>query len=423
MSYTLTAAFGLALLFLAPPGGLRAARLELAAGADINAAIRTAHAGVRLGLAPGRYPGPVRLDRAVTLEGPATAVIFSNGVGSTVRLEKEGAVLSGVSVEGSGDRYDEQDAAVWVGANGCRVEGVTVHGALFGIVVEKAHRVEVRANRIVGDPADPVGMRGDSIRAWETYDSVIADNRVDDSRDLLVWYSQGNRITGNQVSRGRYGTHLMYSHNNVVADNRYTDNVVGLFLMYSRGVSVTGNVFAGSDGAAGMGLGMKESGDLLVNRNRFLKCHDGVYIDHSPYAGGDRNRFLDNQFAYCQTGLQFHGGTNANEFSGNAFEENGASVAVDSGMTATDNLWIGNYFDDYRGYDLDADGQGDIPYELRSFTDELTSKEENLVFFRMQPLLFLVEAVGRMLPLYPPRLLLSDLHPRMRPRPEAIRAH
>ena len=53
---------------------------------------------------------------------------------------------------------------------------------------------------------------------------------------MVVWYSSRNRVAGNSVAGGRYGTHFMYSHDNVVADNRFVGNVVGVFVMYSRAV-------------------------------------------------------------------------------------------------------------------------------------------------------------------------------------------
>ena len=42
---------------------------------------------------------------------------------------------------------------------------------------------------------------------------------IEDGRDVVVWYSNGNRITNNRILRGRYGAHFMYSHNNVVERN------------------------------------------------------------------------------------------------------------------------------------------------------------------------------------------------------------
>jgi nitrous oxidase accessory protein len=77
--------------------------------------------------------------------------------------------------------------------------------------------------------------------------------------------------------------------------------------------------------------------------------------------------------------------------------------------------WSGNAFDDYAGYDLDRDGVGDVPYELRSLTSDLVAGRPALAFFRGTPALALVEAIGRIVPLFEPRLLLVDPAPRLTP--------
>ena len=115
-----------------------------------------------------------------------------------------------------------------------------------------------------------------------------------DGRDVVVWYSPGNRVVRNTFLRGRYGSHLMYSSDTIVEGNRAVGNVVGLFVMYSRNVTVRGNLLAGSAGAAGIGLGCKESGNLTVEHNLFLRDTTGVYLDTTqdeqgkPSATGDK---------------------------------------------------------------------------------------------------------------------------------------
>ena len=139
-----------------------------------------------------------------------------------------------------------------------------MRNAMFGILVERATARRCAATRSSDDASQPLGLRGDGIRLWETYDSTVEDNRLEDSRDVVLWYASRNRVAGNRIERGRYGAHLMYSHGNQILGNRFIGNVTGLFVMYSRDVEIRGNVFAESGGAAGMGLGLKESGNLRV---------------------------------------------------------------------------------------------------------------------------------------------------------------
>jgi nitrous oxidase accessory protein len=205
----------------------------------------------------------------------------------------------------------------------------------------------------------------------------------------------------------------MYSHGNVIEDNRYERNVVGLFLMYSRGIEVRRNMFAEAAGAAGVGLGAKESGDLEVSENAFRSNTVGAYLDTSPLDRDSHNRFERNVFELCGAAVVFHGGAERNAFLGNAFRVNDVAVRVEGRGSALDARWHGNAFDDYAGYDLDGDGFGDVPYELRSLSQQLTGNVPALRFFRGTPALGLVELVGRVVPTFRAQRILVDPRPRM----------
>jgi nitrous oxidase accessory protein len=331
-----------------------------------------------------------------------------------VHLEADGAALLGVTVDGSGGRFDLMDAAVRVEANDVRVEGVRVVGALFGILVEKSSRVVLRRNEIVGHPDQPLGMRGDGIRLWEVRDSHVDENVVRDSRDLVVWYAPGNRFTGNIVERGRYGTHFMYSHGNRVEGNRYRGNVVGIFVMYSHDIEIRRNLLAASRGAAGVGLGTKESGNLRVAGNAFVDNTVGLYLDTSPLYLDHANHFEGNLFQFSDSAVVFHGSERRNTLEGNDFRSNHAHLRIEGQSRGEGVTWARNYFDDYAGYDLDGDGNGDIAYQLRSLEANLTRRYPVLAFFRGSPVMDLIEVAGRLIPLFDTRILLIDPTPRMR---------
>lgn len=388
---------------------------SLEAGAGVQALLDGARAGAALCLAPGAYRGPLRLPAGVTLWGPREAVVRSSGEGTTVRLEGAGARLLGLTVDGSGGRFDTQDAAVLVRGRGAGVEGVTVRNAVFGILVERTEGVTVRGNHVLGSGGPALGLRGDAIRLWETQRSLVEDNLVEAGRDLVVWYSSGNTVRRNTVTGGRYGTHFMHSHDNVVEDNHYAGNEVGVFVMYSRGITLRRNVLAGATGAAGMGLGLKESGNVTAVDNLLVHNTVGLYLDTSPLQEGDANVFEGNHFRLGDVGVVFHSSARRNAFRANSFRDNHAQVQVEGGGDALAVEWHGNDFDDYAGYDLDADGVGDVPYELRSLSGDLVARYPDLAFFRGSPTLSLVRAAGELLPLFSPKPVLRDAAPRLAP--------
>jgi nitrous oxidase accessory protein len=163
-----------------------------------------------------------------------------------------------------------------------------------------------------------------------------------------------------------------------------------------------------------MGLGLKESGDVEVRENLFVHNAVGLYVDASPLWPDDRNRVVGNRFLLNDTAVSFLGRAGGNAFRGNVFRDSRVQVEVEGGGDARGAEWRGNAFDDYAGYDLDGDGIGDLPYELRSLTSDLVAAHPALAFFRGTPALAMTEAIGRIVPLFEPRLLLVDPEPRLR---------
>jgi nitrous oxidase accessory protein len=342
-------------------------------------------------------------------------VIRSDGEGTTIQVRADSAVLRGFTVAGSGHRYDQMDAAVYVRGNGVAVRELAVRDALFGIVAERSNSVTIANNAVSGLAALPVGIRGDGIRLWEVRASIVEGNRLEDSRDLLVWYSPGNRIVSNTVLRSRYGTHFMYSDDSTIEGNEYRSNVVGVFVMYSRGVTLRNNVMTHNLASTGMGLGVKESGNLIVEANDFVLDRSCVYLDTSPFRDGDSVVVRGNTMARCGTGVTFHSSETHNAFSDNVFQANQTDVAVEGRGTARGVVWRRNYFDDYQGYDLDGDGLGDVAYELRSLSERLVTDHPQLAFFRGTPALRLLDLAAQVFPVLQPETLLIDPQPRMAP--------
>ncbi|MBW2549003.1 MAG: right-handed parallel beta-helix repeat-containing protein [Deltaproteobacteria bacterium] len=305
----------------------------------MQATVDSAEDGTALCLEPGSYYGPLTVTKSVEIWGPRDAVIRSSGEGTTIELETNGAALTGLTVDGSGGRFDTLDAAVHVVADDIRVEGVRVQNAAFGVLVEKANRARILNNVVQGPDEGPLGLRGDGIRLWETRDSKVWDNQVIGCRDMVVWYSSNNELLRNTVVRSRYGTHFMYSHGNRVEGNRYIDNVVGIFIMYSRNLVLHNNLLARSSGAGGMGLGIKESGNLTVTDNAFIANTKGVYMDTAPLEPDDFNTFENNAFFHSDVAVLMHSSARRNAFLGNQFVSNHSQLQVEGGGNALEVEW------------------------------------------------------------------------------------
>jgi nitrous oxidase accessory protein len=382
---------------------------------------RTIAAGAPLGtiegavcLAPGHHGGPLVLAPGAIVWGPPAAVIDRREGGTVVEVGA-GATLTGVTVDGTGGVFDRADAAVKLTGDGARVEDVHVVRAVFGITAERVAKVTIRGNRVEGGHDAAIGLRGDPIRLWETQDSIVEDNVVDGGRDVVVWYSSGNHVLHNRITGARYGTHLMYSHHNLVAHNRYEGDVVGVFVMYSHDVTLERNLVEDAGGAAGMAIGLKDSGNLIVRDNAFIHDHTGVYVDQTPLQQEHTLAVTDNLFGRCDVAVDFHATGRRSSFTGNDFVDNATAVTVEGGGDERALTWDANYWSDYAGYDLDGDDRGDVAFELRSFEGDLVDRAPPIAFFRGTAALAAADAVTRLVPMYAPRALLVDGAPRMRP--------
>ncbi len=362
---------------------------------------------------PGVYAGPVRVRSAMTIDGRGEVTIDGGGRGSVVYLETNGATLKNLRLTNSGESHNDMDAGVQVRGDFNVIKDNVIDDTLFGIDLQQADNNLVRHNRIASKPLE-LGMRGDAIRLWYSFGNKITDNVIRDSRDTVVWYSADNLIARNDARRGRYSLHFMYSRFNEVVDNHYEDNAVGIFVMYSDGVHLKNNYVAHATGATGMGIGFKETSDVEVTGNRVLYCATGLYLDVSPFQPDTTNRIRHNLIAYSGIGVLFLNDWQGNLLEANRFEGNITQVAVSGGgKTANRNLWRGNYWDDYEGFDRDGDGIGDTPYELYSYADRIWMDVPPARFFKGAPVLEVMDFLERLAPFSEPNMLVRDERPLM----------
>ena len=366
-------------------------------------------------LKPGTYAGPILIDKPLTLDGQGKATIDAGGTGSVIVLKTQGAVVRNLHLTNSGQLHNNLDAGVQVRGMFNIVEDNVIDNCLFGVDLAKSDYNIVRRNHISSKPFE-LGMRGDAIRLWYSFNNKVTDNVINKSRDTVVWYSKDNLIARNKATNSRYSLHFMYAQHNKVEDNEYYHNSVGIFLMYSDGIELLNNTVIRSVGTTGMGIGYKETSGVTAIGNKILYCSTGIYSDVSPYQPDSTNVFKNNLIAYSSIGIRFHNDWHGNVFTGNSFEGNITQIGVEGADTAIHNTWKGNYWDDYEGFDRDHNGIGDTPYELYSYADRLWLDVPPVQFFKGSPMLEVLDFLERLAPFSPPSLVLRDKVPMMSPK-------
>lgn len=374
--------------------------------------------GAELTPPAGVYSERIIIDRNIVLDGHKGVVIDGGGEGTVVIIEANGATLKNLTIRNSGRLFTEINAGVYLQGNYNVLRDLRIEETLFGINMKQANNNIIR--RVTIDPANtPLQMRGDSLRVWYSNDNVFEDNTIMNARDFVIWYSNHNIIRNNIIRDGRYGIHFMYAHENTVKNNQISDCVVGIFLMYANDITVLGNQILRSWGASGVGIGFKESSGATIVGNDFIGNAKGIYLDPSPWDPEKPNIFEDNVIAYNGVGVDFLNDWTGNNFTGNSFLSNFTQISVSGRGTAMREGWNGNHWDDYAGFDKNADGVGDVPYEIYNYADRLWMEVPHASFFRGGLALAALDFVERLAPFSEPRLLMRESAPLMNP---AVRA-
>jgi nitrous oxidase accessory protein len=360
----------------------------------------------------GIYAGPVKITRPITIDGDGWVTIDAGGEGTVILVESNGVTVQGLRLLNSGSRHNDIDSGVQVRGDFNVIQNCVIENCLFGIDLQQSNNNIIRRNYISSQDFD-LGQKGDAIRLWYSFKNKILNNTCKDVRDMVVWYSSDNVIKGNKLSGSRYSLHFMYSKYNLVEDNVYYDNAVGIFLMYSDGIVVRNNSISHANGPTGIGIGFKETSELVIENNKILYCASGLYIDVSPYQPDTINVFNNNLIAYNGIGIRFLNDWHSNIFKQNQILDNMTQVFVGSGMTANRNIWDGNYWSDYTGFDVNEDGIGDTPHEIYAYADRLWRDKPFAQFFKGSPLLEVIDFLERLAPFSDPALLIRDKAPVM----------
>lgn len=371
-----------------------------------------APAGSVLRVPAGNYSGPVHLKKRLTIEGEGKVVIDGGDKGTVFVLETNEAVLRNLTITGSGDSHDADDTCLNVRGHGNLIEHIDIADCLFGIDLKQADHNIIRNSKVRSKDFE-LGVRGDGIRLWYSHDNLIENNLITDTRDMVAWYSHRNIYRGNEGRRSRYSIHFMFANHNIVENNRFYDNAVGVYFMYMEGGVARNNIISHATGATGMGLGFKESSDILLENNEIIYCAVGVGSDLSPFQPDTTIRFVNNRFAFNGIAIQLTSELGGNELLGNTFEGNLTDVfqAGRGHGEGIKNKWHGNYFDTYQGFDRDQDGYGDTPHEEYAYADRIWMEIPNARFFKTSPVLELLDFLERLAPFSNPDLQARDEKP------------
>ncbi len=376
---------------------------------SISEAIRQVEPGGQVTVRKGTYrEATIEVDKPVTIIGEGYPVLDGEGDRQLMTVTADSVTIRGLEFRNVGVSFVEDRAALKAdGVRYCRLESNRFINTFFGIYLARTSQCRV-ANNVLQGMGSTETRSGNGIHLWYSKQIEIANNTVKGHRDGIYFEFVEDSSVMENVSEVnlRYGLHFMFSDRCKYHKNIFRGNDAGVAVMYTDSVEMIGNRFEHNWGSASFGLLLKDITDSRIQDNHFVENTVAVYAEGSNRIIFERNDFVENGWAVRIMGNALDNVFMRNNFIGNAFD-----VATNS--RRSNSRFEENFWDAYRGYDLDRDGYGDVPFRpVRLFSLIVEKLEPALILLR-SPIIGVLDTAERVLPSLTPETL-ADTRPSMR---------
>jgi len=381
-------------------------------------AVSRARPGDTVRLQAGVYREPtITIDKPLTLIGEPGAIIDGEHQRALLVVTADDVTIESLVLRNVRAAFVEDPAGIrLVGVRNCLIRGNTIENGFFGIYLSNVTDCRIERNTLRAS-AKTEAASGNGIHLWSSRRIAIVGNSISGHRDGIYFEFVHDTEVRDNVSEGnlRYGLHFMYSDDCRYLTNVFRRNGAGVAVMYTRRVSMIGNAFDHNWGPATYGLLLKEISDATLRDNRFDGNTTGLLADGATRLTAEHNEFRRNGWA-----VRLDANTQDADFRRNNFSSNTFDVATNSGNTQA--LFDGNYWSEYRGYDLDRDGRGDVPFHpVRLFSVLVESNRPALLLLH-SAFADLIDAAERAIPSLTPATVV-DRSPSIRPVLAGTTAH
>ncbi|MEO7043652.1 MAG: nitrous oxide reductase family maturation protein NosD [Gemmatimonadaceae bacterium] len=344
----------------------------------------------------------------VTIVGEGFPVLDGESKRQIMTVTADSVTVRGINFRNVGVAYTEDLAAIKViRAQDCIIADNRIENAFFGIYLQEASNCLVERNVVTAAHLRDA-TSGNGIHLWHSRDITIVGNKISGQRDGIYFEFVRQAHVRDNLSENniRYGLHFMFSDSCDYENNTFRHNGAGVAVMYTHNVRMIGNRFMDNVGAAAYGLLLKEISDSQLLNNMFARNTSGLYADGATRLNARHNTFLDNGWA-----LKLQSSTEDAVFAGNNFSGNTFDVSTNSQSTTS--TFTGNYWSGYRGYDLNHDGNGDVPYHPVRLASVIVARYQPALILLRSNFLELLDAAERVIPALTPATL-ADNAPSMR---------
>lgn len=376
----------------------------------LTAALARAKPGDRIFVMSGRYSEPlvtITVPR-ITIEGRDWPEFSGGGQHTVLVIAADSVTVRGLVLGQTGfSDLDDRAGILARDVRHCLIERNRLRDNVFGIYLKRVTDCVVRDNDVQAQTTSQ-SLGGNGIHLWYSPHNRVERNRVSGHRDGIYFEFSSSSVASHNVSvrNQRYGLHFMFSDSCRYLSNVFSDNESGVAVMMSRGIVIRDNRFERSWGGAAYGLLLKDIVGGEVTGNTFDRNSTGMHVEGSSRLDVRGNTLSQNGWA-----IRVLANADGNHFTGNQFIGNAFDVVTNSRSASS--TFDRNWWDEYHGYDLDRDGIGDVPFRpVRLFALVVEQHAPALLLLR-SPLVALLDAAERVLPVLTPDALV-DHHPLMR---------
>ncbi len=374
----------------------------------ISEAVQIAAPGDTIEVHSGIYhENDLLIEKQVTLTGIGNPVIDGNGEGFILIIRADSVNVSGFTIQRTGRSYIRDYAAILIeGVSGFVIEDNRIDDVFFGIYLAETQGGIIR-NNIVSAYDSREASSGNGIHLWNVKNPIIIGNNVTGMRDgIYLEFAENAVITDNISSNNnRYGLHYMFSDGGRYENNTFRKNGAGVAVMYSDNVDMSNNLFENNWGGSAYGLLLKDIRNSRIEYNRFYRNTVAIYSEGSTNVDIRRNHIELNGWA-----VNIKSNSSRNRFIENNFIENSFDVRTDS--PRNNNLFDGNYWSGYEGYDLNRDGIGDVPYRPVSLFSMIIERQPESLILMRSMFVRLLDQAERIMPVLTPKTLFDE-NPKM----------
>ena len=375
--------------------------------------VRLARPGGRVLVLAGTYREPtVVVDKPLTIDGRGWPTLDGEGERALLLVRADDVTVRGLRFARVGVSMTEDRAAIRVSeARRCTIAGNRFHDTFFGVYLAKVDGCRIADNEFSGPGTRATETTsGNAVHLWSARDVDVVGNRIAGHRDGIYFeFVRQGRVADNVAEDNiRYGLHFMYSDSSHYERNTFRRNGSGVAVMYTNVVEMTGNHFVDNRGGAAYGLLLKEIADPVLRGNVFARNTVALVADGTTRLVAEDNLFGENGWGIRLLANVQESRVAENDFVGNTFDVTTNGRAGDGAELA------GNFFEEYRGYDLDRDGRGDVPHRPVRLFSLLVERWDAALVLQRSFFVGLLDAAERLLPALTPERLM-DARPAMRP--------